>query len=76
MPHERKHATSAARQQAYRDRLAAKRPALEPPTTADPKAWDAYLRKVGLGMSRGNALTDAPREKRLLLTGVVNRRVL
>ncbi len=64
------HCSNAERQQAYRDRIAAMRPVPAAPATKDPKDWEDYLRKIGLGMSRGNALAGAPREKRLLLTGV------
>ena len=77
MPQPRKHPTSAARQQAYRNRLVAKRPAPAAPTTADPKIWDAYLARIGLGMSRGSCLSEAPQGRRSLITGtrIANLRV-
>lgn len=62
----KKYPTVAAKQKAYRTR---KNPFV-PPASADPKDWEVYLRKVGLGMSRGSCLTDAPQGKRSLITGV------
>ncbi len=70
MPQPKKYISNAARQQAYRDRLVAKRPALVPPTTSDPQAWETYLRKIGFGMAQGSFVKDAPQGKGRLITGV------
>lgn len=63
------YANSTERSRAFRVREKAARPAPAVPTTADPKAWDDYLRATGLGISRGSGLAGAPRGKRRLLTG-------
>jgi hypothetical protein len=75
MPQNRLYDSNADRQHAYRVRNRANRStrsrkaAPSIPTGDDPKAWDAYLTAVGLAMTRGEFMADAPHGKGRLETG-------
>jgi hypothetical protein len=49
----KKYESNAEKQKAYRTRLKAE---ITPPTTDDPKEWNAYLKVIGLSTNRGTCL--------------------